>query len=146
MIRSTVTVHDNFGQISRRVAELARASTLAAAEAAAAAAQQNASLDLEIELLAPHQDPDGVAAGIRSQKKGKRATRIAGFFDQGTLGNRRKPPKRAGRSSWTVKRGSGDYTASRHDVTGKGIESQRFFAKAKTAGRKAMIEKLHRGL
>jgi hypothetical protein len=132
MIRSTVTVHDQFGQISQRVAALARASTLAGAEAAAQVAQQNASIDLEIELVTPHQDPDGVAAGIRSQKKGNRGTRIAGFFDQGTLGNRRKKTKRPGRASWTV--------------SGKGIKPERFFPKAKAAGRKAMIEKLHRGL
>jgi hypothetical protein len=146
MIRSTVTVHDNFGQISKRVAALARASTLAGAEEAARVAQANASIDLEIELVAPHQDPDGVAAGIRSNKKGNRNTRIAPYFDAGTLGNRRKKLKRAGRSSWTVKRGGSSYTASRHDVTGKGIKPQRFFGKAKAAGRKAMIEKLHRGL
>jgi hypothetical protein len=146
MIRSTVTVHDNFGQISKRVADLARATTLAGAEAAAAVAQANASIDLEIELVAPHQDPDGVAAGIRSNKKGNRDTRIAWFFDRGTLGNLQAKRKRPGRSSWTVKRGGGSYTASRHDVTGKGIPAERFFPKAKAAGRKAMIEKLHRGL
>jgi hypothetical protein len=146
VIRATVTVRDNLAQLHTRVEQSARRATLAAAEAAAAVAQANASIDLEVHVVPAEQDPDGVTAGIRSEKKGNRGTRIADFFDEGTLGNRRKKTKRPGRSSWTVKRGGGSYTAHRGDTSGKGIEPERFFAKAKTAGRKAMQAELEKGL
>lgn len=146
MIRASIQISDQFAGLHERVEQLARQTTLAGATAAAAAAQENASLDLELRIIEPQQDPDGAAAGIRAEKTGARGARIARFFDQGTLGKRRKKVKRPGRDHWTVRRGGGSYTAERQDVAGKGIDPQHFFAAAKTAGRKAMAEKLRQGL
>jgi serine phosphatase RsbU (regulator of sigma subunit) len=145
VIRATVTVRDDFAQLHTRVQKLAQRATRAAAEQAAQVAQANASIDLELELIPAADDPDGVTAGIRSKKTGSRDTRIADFFDEGTLGNRKKKTKRPGRSSWTVKRGGSSYTAHRGDTSGKGIPAERFFAKAKTAGRKTMIAEVEKG-
>lgn len=145
MFRTTATI-DTSGMagLTARIEALARRATLAAAEKAAATAQAAASIDLELEIVDPHEDPDGVAAGIKSQKRGHRGTRIADFFDEGTLGKRKKPRKRAGRGSWAVKRDGGAYTAERHDVSGKGIEAERFFPKAKAAGRRELLDQLKR--
>lgn len=147
MIRATITIVDRLPELHRQVEALARRAAAAGAAAAAETAQATSSIDLELAVIPPGPDPDGVAAGIRSEKKGRAdGARIGRFFDEGTLGNRRKPPKRPGRSSWTVNRRGSSYTAHRGDVSGKGIQPERFFLKARLAGRKAMAEVIGRGL
>lgn len=147
MFRSQITIHDNLAGVTAHVEELARRATLAAAEAAAAAAQAGSSIDLQLELISPHPDFEGFVAGIRSRKKGRASTvEIARFFDGGTLGGRKRALKRPRRESWTVKRSSGPYTAHRHDVAGKGIPAERFFLKARVAGRRAMVSVVKQNL
>lgn len=147
MIRATVTVDDRFPQLHAQVEQLARRATEAATEAAAAAAEAaSTTIDLELRKIPPTEDPDGVAAGIRSEKTGARGVRIAKFFDKGTLGNRRGKLKRPGRSSWSVDRKGSSYTAHRGNVDGKGIKAERFFAKARKAGLEAMANVVRRGI
>lgn len=59
MIRASIQISDQFAGLHERVEQLARQTTLAGATAAAAAAQENASLDLELRIIEPQQDPDG---------------------------------------------------------------------------------------
>lgn len=147
MFRSQVQISAaGLDRIAGQIEQLARRATEQAARTAAETAQGAASIDLELEVIAAHADPDGVAAGIRSRKKGRAsAVEIAHFFDAGTLGGRTKPPKRPGRDSWQVKRGGGSYTAKRRSRAG-GIKAERFFAKARQAGRKAMLGVVQRGI
>jgi hypothetical protein len=145
VIRSSInTFAEGFTELTEKLEARIVEGLDAASLDAAAVAQSGASIDLEIAAVKAHGTEDGYASGIRAMKKGKRGTAIAGFFDAGTLGKRRKKPKRPGRSSWTVKRGGGSYTAHRGDITDKGIPPERFFAKARTAGRAKLREVIHR--
>jgi hypothetical protein len=148
VIRSSVKVFQRFPEITQQVERAAREGLDEAAAEAAAVAQAGASIDLEAEVIAAHGDVVGYSAGIKSRKQTRtegRTTPIAGFFDQGTLGKRTKGLKRPRKSSWTVQRGSGSYTAHRAgDLEGKGVAPERFFGKARTAGRRKLIARLAR--
>lgn len=145
MIRATVhPSQEGFDRLTAQLEAKIRIGLDEAAVAAAQVAQEGASIDLELQVVHVHGTEDGYSSGIRAEKKGSRGTRIAGFFDQGTLGNRRKKPKRPGRGSWTVNREGAPYTAQRHDVAGKGIKPERFFGKARVAGRAALRSAIHR--
>lgn len=152
MIRSEVKVFDRFGEVTEEVELLAREAVTVAARVAAEVAQASARLDLELELIPAHGTEVGYAAGIKSRKKTRdprRSTRIAVFFDKGTLGKRRGvlSPKTRRKSGWTVERGTGSYTAERHEITGEmGVDAQRFLVRARIAGRKALLEIVNRGL
>jgi hypothetical protein len=146
MFRAQIKVFDRFPEITAQVEQLARVAVDQAARTAAETAQAGASIDLELELIPAHGYVEGYAAGIRSNKKGQRGTRIAPFFDGGTLGGRKKALKGARRASWTVNRGGGSYTAHRGDIDGKGIKAERFFLKARLAGRRSMAAIVKRGL
>lgn len=138
-----------FGLITERVERAAQAGLDAAARQAAIVAQANASINLELEVKGARGELDGYSAGIKSRRKSSRAgkaTPIARFFDEGTLGKRRKPVKRGRKKSWTQTRGGTSYTAERRDIDGKGIEPEHFFPKARNAGRKAMLEQIDRNL
>jgi len=152
MIRSVIRVTERFPVITERVEQLARESVDEAAAAASEVAQAEASIDLELEVKPATGDLDGYSAGITSRKETrdpKRTTRIAGFFDGGTLGKRKKPLKQPGRreESWQVKRGDTVYTARRGGITADmGIEAEGFFGKALAAGRRALKARIERGL
>lgn len=148
LFRSQITVQSGgLAGVTAKIEELARQAVQAAAEEAARAAQAAASIPLELELIAPRGDPDGFAAGIRSRKKGRSSSvEIAHFFDAGTLGGRKTPPKRPRRTSWQVKRGGTTYTATRQSVDGKGIPAERFFLKARVAGRRALVSVIKHGI
>lgn len=147
MIRTTVKAFNRFPEITARVE---RASVIAldeAAREAAAVAQANATLDLEIALIPAHGEIEGYSAGIKSRRQSDvegSTTTIATFFDGGTLGNRNKPLKRPRKTSWTEKKKATEqsYTATRGNIGGKGIKPQKFFAKARTAGRRKLLATL----
>lgn len=151
MIRAAIRVTDRFPLVTARVEQLARQAVDEAAAAAAETAQAEASIDLELELTAATGDLDGYSAGITSRKQTrnpKQTTRIATFFDGGTLGKRKKALKQPGRreTSWQVKRGDSVYTAQRGDIEGKGVDPEGFFGKARTAGRRALKARIISGL
>ena len=147
MIRSSVKVFQRFPEITARVEQACREGLDAAAAEAAAVAQAGASIQLELEEIPAHGDVDGYSAGIKSRRKTAnpgRTTPIAIFFDKGTLGKRRGRLKQPGRreDQWPVKRGAG-YTAHRSgDLEGKGVEAERFFLKARTAGRAKLLDRI----
>lgn len=148
MIRSTVKVFQRFPEITERVEQACREGLDAAATEAAGVAQVSASINLELDVLPAHGDVVGYSAGIKSRRKTSnpgRTTPIALFFDKGTLGKRRGRLKQPGRreESWTVRRGSSQYIARRAgDLEGKGVDAERFFVKARTAGRRKLLARL----
>lgn len=148
MIGSRITIRDNLGHITLLVEEQARAGLNAAAREAAAVIQQNASFDLELEVLPARPVPGGFASGVESRKRGRDSNvRLAPIFDGGSLGKRRRKLKSARKDSWNVSRGGSDYTAQRHEITAEmGVAAQNFFAKGRRAGREALIANFHRGL
>jgi hypothetical protein len=148
VIRSQVKVFQQFPKITERVDRAAAAAVDAAAVEAAAVANREAFIPLELDLITAHEDAEGYSAGIKSQKRGRASSvRIARFFDEGTLGGRKKALKQPRKQSWTVDRGDSAYTARRsQDLAGKGIEAQHFFAAARTAGRKKLLETIRRGI
>jgi hypothetical protein len=98
-----------------------------------------------------HGTVDGYSAGIKSRRKSSQtrggkpnATPIAWMFDRGTLGNRTRRLKRPRKESWTSSRGGSPYTAHRRDIAGKGIKPERFFGKARAAGRAKLLERIQR--
>lgn len=140
---------DRFPEVNADIDALCIAALTDAADAAAAVAAASATIDLDLEV--DHASPDvlveGFSSGIRSRKTGKRNTRIALFFDEGTLGQHRGKLKGGRRSSWNVSRASGSYQAHRHDIKPvEGIRAQRFFPKARAAGRKALLARIDRGV
>lgn len=151
MIESTVKLFDRFPQITEEVERAAVAGLDAAAREAADVAQANATIDLELEVEPAAGDVDGYSAGIKSRKTTRnpgRSTPIAGFFDGGTLGGRTRPLKRPRKSAWRVRASARAqaHTATRRDVTGKGIEAEGFFGKARAAGRRALLRTIDRRL
>lgn len=155
MIKSTVKTFDRFPEVTRAVQTAAKEGVEAAAIEAAAVAQANASIDLELEVVPVHRDFNGYSAAIKSRRKSSRTrgrsdsgdaiqstAPIAWFFDRGTLGNRRRRLKQPRKESWTVTRGNKVHTAHRLDITGKGIKPERFFGKARTAGRAKLLERI----
>ena len=154
MITSQVKVFQRFPQVTRDVETAAKEGLEAAAVEAAAVAQAGASIDLEIEVVPVHGDISGYSAGIKARRTSSRGRRggtaeenttpIAWFFDRGTLGNRKRRLKRPRKESWTVTRGGATYTAHRRDIAGKGIQPERFFGKARTAGRRKLLERIQR--
>lgn len=149
MIRSRVNPFDEgFARMTEQLEARIVDGLDGAAVAAAAAAQAAASIDLEIEVVPAAGGADGYSSGIRSRKTGRASTaRIAPFFDGGTLGKRRRKLKGRRKDSWQVHRGGSGYTAHRGAITAeKGISPQRFFVKARKAGRARLIEIIHRGI
>ena len=145
MIRATVRPsHEGFARLTEELEARIVLGLEEAAAVAAEVAQANTTIDLKARILHAHGVEDGYSSGIKTDATGTRGTRIAEFFDQGTLGRRKKPTKRPGKSSWTVRRRGGAHTAHRHDVAGKGIKPQRFFGKARAAGRAALLAAIHR--
>jgi hypothetical protein len=148
VIRSSVKVFQRFPQITERVELAAREGLDEAAAEAAAVAQGGASIDLELEIIPAHGNVVGYSAGIKARKQTRtegRTTPIAPFFDQGTLGKRTKRLKRPRKASWPVQRGSGSYTAHRAgDLADKGIAPERFFGRARRAGRLKLLARIAR--
>jgi hypothetical protein len=142
-----------FPEMADEVDVLARNAVQAGIEEGAAVAQASASIDLKLERVEAHPDPtvEGYSGGIRSRAtssvKGS-TTPIATFFDKGTLGNRRGRLKRGRKGAWTQRNpdSSETHVAHRGDVEGKGIPAERFFTKAKAAGRAKMLEQVKRDL
>jgi hypothetical protein len=151
LFRSTVKTFNRFPEVTELVKRASANGLRAATRTAAAVAQENATIDLEIEQVAPRGDLEGYSAGIKARKHSSTpgdTTPIAVFFDQGTLGKRTRPLKRGRKSSWTQRNpgGGGTHTASRGDIEGKGIEAQHFFPKARTAGRRTLLAKIKQEL
>jgi hypothetical protein len=124
MISSRVNVFDRFPEITAEIdAMVVRALDAAAEEAQRVAVEIGSERKLtDIEILPARGQVDGFAAGI----KGRYYYRFQSF---GTLG-RAIRPKRPG----TV----------RSHAPGTGIEPNRMFQKARTAGRRRLIETLVR--
>jgi hypothetical protein len=146
MMKATVKTFDKFPQVTARVEQSAVDGINDASREAALVAQAGASIDLEIEVIPAQMVADGYSGGIKSRKTTRtpgRATPIAVFFDQGTLGERTKPLKRPRKQSWQVKRKGTTYTAKRGPIErGKGIPAERFFTKARAAGKRALLAKI----
>lgn len=152
MIRSTIKVFEAFPQITAAVEDRAKAGLEAASVEAAAVAQENASIDLKLEVIPVHGTEDGYAAGIKSRRTGTSdagdTTPIARFFDAGTLGKRKRKlsPKTRRRKTWSVTRGGSSYGAERHAITPEmGIKAEHFFGKGRAAGRRVLLDTI-RGL
>jgi len=147
VFRSTVKTFNAFPQVTAQVRRVSRDALDKASAAAAAAAQANSKHRLDIEVIPAGEDLEGYSAGIKSRRltdvEGK-TTPIALFLDEGTLGKRKRPLKRGRKSSWTQRNpgGSGTHTATRQDVSGKGIEGEHFFPKARSAGRKVLLTQI----
>jgi hypothetical protein len=126
VIRSSVRVFDTFPEITKAVDELARdAVNAGAAEAAAVAKEAGADRGLtDLEVVPAHGGEDGWVAGVK-------APYYYRFQSYGTLGKavhaRRPGTKRS------------------HEP-GTGITPNLMFQRARSAGRKAIIARLRRGL
>lgn len=148
MITATVKGWELFDRVDADVERLCLAAVKDAVEVAAAEAQAaSKTLDLEIDTdVRP--TVDGVQGSIVSRKRGsKSGVRLAPFFDRGTLGEHHGKLKRNRRSSWQVTRGGTTYTAKRGAIEpGEGIPAEGFFGKARSAGRKALLARIDRGV
>jgi hypothetical protein len=144
MIRSRLVVRDSFGRLNELLEQKAIAGLNAAAQTASRVAQEDASIDLELETIPAHPSEAAYSAGITSRKRSRSdGSKLATYFDKGTLGKRRaKLGARSKRKdSWKVNRGGAGYVAHRHELDPeKGIAAENFFAKARTAGRRALID------
>lgn len=126
MITSTVKVFDRFPQVTEAVDRLARQAVEAAAEEAAQVAKSIGAARgaTDISVVHAHGTVDGYAAGI----KGRWYYR---FQSYGTLG-RAIRPKRPGHK--------------RSHAPGTGITPNKMFQTARTAGRRALRERVQRGI
>lgn len=126
MISSSIKVFDFFPDVTAAVDELAVDALNVAAEAAAAAAKaagaERGATDIDV--IHAHVDLDGFSSGI----KGKPHYR---FQSYGTLGKAIRP-KRPGHK--------------RSHAEGTGITPNRMFHKGRSAGRKALQERVARGI
>lgn len=155
-IKSGIKVFNRFPEITKRVEEACKEGLDLAASEAATVAQATASIDLKLDVLPAAGTVDGYSAGIKSRRtssKGRRggtaeqnATPIAWFFDRGTLGKRSKALKRPRKESWPVTRKGSTFTATRQNVTGKGVEAEHFFGRGRAAGRRKLVERMNRPL
>lgn len=149
MIRSRIVpAQEGFAKLTEQLEARVVEGLDAAAEEAAVVAQAGASINLEVETIPAHGTADGYAAGIKARKQSSnkgQTTPIAEFFDAGTLGKRRRKLKGRRKESWQVRRRGGTYTAERGAITAEmGIKPQRFFVKARKAGRARLLEVIHR--
>lgn len=152
MIRASVNPFaEGFTRVTEQLEERIVVGLDAAAETAAATANAGAQIGsrgLALEIVGAHGAADGFSSGIKSRRttdNPDRTTPIAWFFDQGTLGNRRRRLKQPRKESWTVNGRGGTHTAHRRAVKpGSGIKPQRFFLKARVAGRAALQAAIHR--
>jgi hypothetical protein len=147
LITATVKGFQKFSVINEDIERLSLAALDEAAAVAAEAAQANASIDLEIEVVPATVGVEAVTSGIISRKQGRTSeVRIAPFFDRGTLAGHQGALKRPGHGSWSVRRKGSTYQAQRHPVTdGEGIKAERFFSRARSAGRRALLARVERG-
>jgi len=147
MITATVKGFQKFSVINEDIERLSLAALDEAAWIAAETAQAGASINLDIEVIPATIGVEAVTSGIVSRKTGRKSeVRIAGFFDQGTLSGRSRALKRPRRDHWSVRRGSSSYTATRHAIAdGEGIKAERFFGRARSAGRKTLLARIERG-
>lgn len=149
MIRTTVKTTNFIARTSVAIQDAAKDGITAASRTAMTVAQASSSIDLQLQLLNVRSTGSGYAGGIVSRRKsdvrGSTAP-IAAFFDKGTLGNRRGKlsPRTRRKDSWTDKRG---HTYTRHEIKpGSGVPAERFFLKARRAGRQALIARIQREL
>jgi len=147
MFTATVKGFQVFDEVTADIERLVVSALDEAAAVAAAAADADAFLPLELEVFPAEQNVDGFTAGIHSRKTGKRGIRLAPLFDEGTLSLHHGELKRPGRKSWQVKRKGSTYTAHRRQLGPvAGIEAERFFPAARSAGRKALLGRIDRGV
>jgi hypothetical protein len=147
-MKATVKVFNTFPQITARIERAAQEGVQAAAEEAAIIAQLESKHKLELSVVDAHPDvgAEGYSAGIISRRRSDnpgQSTPLAHIFNDGTLGKRRRPPKRPGKSSWRVKASerASAHTAERRSHEG-GIEGEHFFEKARKAGRAKLKERI----
>lgn len=149
MFTATVKGFQRFPEITADIERLVKIALDEAAVEAAAVANASASIRLELEEHGAQGTVDGYSSGIKSRRKTSvpgRTTPIAEFFNDGTLGKRTRALKRPRKQQWTVNRGGTSYVAHRGDITGEGIAAERFFQKARAAGKRVLVERIGRGL
>jgi hypothetical protein len=146
MIKSTVDLRDNFGNVT----QLMRRKSLQALEEAAEEGQRTAERQAVTAAgrrvstfftIHPHADGrDGFVSGIKHKNP------LANIFDKGSLGKRTARLKNPGRrkTDWPVKRGANPYVAHRGDTTGEGVAPLSIYTKARAAGRRALLAALAR--
>ena len=133
LVKTTVDVYSNFGQLIRQLDDLARdAVAIAAREGGAVAAQVASSRSktgsmADIRVSSPTRTPDGWQASFISPVK------HAWFQNYGTLGNRRKALKQAPRTNRTR-------------APGTGVEPLGFLDAGRRAGRRALLNHIRQGL
>ncbi len=128
MLRSRVSVLNQFGRVERRLSELAQRSCVEAARAGAQAAAEIAAkrrLPISEQPLAPTED--GWLAGFECVHP------AAWYQDLGTLGNRERPLKRPP-------------SGKRTHAPGTGITPLYFLEAGKKAGRRVQREVIRQGL
>ncbi len=132
-IQSTVRITNRFPEITADVNRLAQEAVTAAAAAGATVARQIASSRTETGRMA------GIRVErVRGSENGWDASFVSPVFyawmqNYGTLGNRTKPLKQAPRTGRTREPGTG-------------IEPLRFLEAGRSAGRRAMMARVRRGL
>jgi hypothetical protein len=145
MISSQVNVFDRFPEVTAEVERLAIHALNEAARAGAREAERVAAPGLKqharMQVIPTHGEADGYASGFRSNAKGKRGQRIAGFHDRGTYGNFRGQLKRN-------RRGRAAKVPAVNPETGEttGIEALGFFGAGRRAGRRELLNEISRGL
>jgi hypothetical protein len=148
VIRSSVNPigGEGFDRFTEQLEERIVEGLDAAAVEAAAVAQAKSTIDLQVEPIKARGVSDGYSSGIKAHKQSRWSTTpIAEFFDAGTLGKRKRKLKGRRKESWQVHARGGTHTAHRGDITPeKGIPRQNFFVKARLAGRRRLLEVIHR--
>ena len=133
LVKSRVDVYSQFGRLTRELDDLARdAVAIAAREGANVAGQIAAERSktgqmASMRVSSPSRTPDGWTASFTSPVP------YAWHQNYGTLGNRRKPLKQSPRTGRTRQPGTG-------------IEPLRFLDAGRSAGRRAMIAHIRKGM
>lgn len=138
MIKSTIHTFDTLPHLTEKMLEKTRVALDHAAEAGKEVAEQRAEGISTFTAIPAHPVAEGLAAGIRGSNP------LFRIFDKGSLGKRTARLKRPNlrKESWKVGRKGSAYEAHRRDVEGKGISARQITNPARTAGRKALIERI----
>jgi len=147
MIQATVKGFERFPEVDADIEKLVLEALDYATLQAAVAAQGSSHLRLDIEIDPATPTLDGYTAGLRSTRRAKDGSRLAVYYDKGTLGQHRGELKGRRHQTWQVTRKGTTYTAHRHAIDpDEGIPAEGFFAAARRVGKKVLLARIDRGI
>jgi hypothetical protein len=140
MIKSTIRTYDTIPHLTARLREQTVAALDAAAEAGKEVADERGQgiHDATFTIVPAHDFGERIIAGVLAKSP------LYRIFDKGSLGKRTAALKRPNlrKEKWPVNRRGAAYEAHRGDITGKGVSARQITNPARTAGRRALLERI----